>query len=86
MSLHWKRLQLIAIAVAVVAHLEIVTGQTNVCTAPPQIPVAARKLHQLDCLIYILTRLLTLRQAHWFLLSGVRHTRERFDLLTRHSQ
>ena len=38
--------QLLAITVAVVVHLGIVTGQTNVCTAPPQIPEAARKLQQ----------------------------------------
>ena len=46
MNAYSKRLQLLVVAVAVVTHLEIVTGQTNVCTAPPQIPDAARKLQQ----------------------------------------
>ena len=45
---HLKRPQLVAVlAIAVLAHLEIVSGQTNVCTAPPQIPDAPRKLQQL---------------------------------------
>ena len=47
MSAYSKRLQLLAVVVAVVVHLEIVTGQTNVCTTPPQIPDAARKLQHL---------------------------------------
>ena len=46
MRAHSKRLQLVTVAIAVVTHLGIVTGQTNVCTAPPQIPDAARKLQQ----------------------------------------
>lgn len=45
---HLKRSQLVAVAIAVLSHLEIVTGQTNVCTAPPQIPDTPRKLQQLN--------------------------------------
>ena len=41
---HPKLSQLVAVVVAVLAHLEIATGQTNVCTAPPQIPETERKL------------------------------------------
>ena len=55
---HLKRPQLVAVAIAVLSHLEIVTGQTNVCTAPPQIPDTPRKLQQLkfasDRLLYAL--------------------------------
>ena len=45
---HPKLSQLVAVlAIAVLAHLEIATGQTNVCTAPPQTPDTPRKLQQL---------------------------------------
>ena len=47
MMAHPKLSQLVAVVVAVLAHLEIATGQTNVCTAPPQIPDTPRKLQQL---------------------------------------
>ena len=48
MSAYSKLLRLlaVAVAVAVVVHLEIVTGQSNVCVAPPQIPDTARELQQ----------------------------------------